>query len=168
MHGFKMYSMVLTVLTFDTVYRLVIMHLMLVVEQVGKNKEAKTKLEIVGCVKEQVDLVQRGFGCYLLSQFTFLTFNFILQSYDFLILWMANNSFSTMIKFYLYQAGLLTIIMSNLLKMVMIAYSSELLKAGSDSIRQSLAEEREISENEKLVKVGKDDIYQYFGTPSFC
>ena len=158
MHGFKMYSMVLTVLTFDTVYRLVIMHLMLVVEQVGKNKEAKTKLEIVGCVREQVNLVQSGFGFYLLSQFTFLTFNFILQSYDFLIQWMVDNRNSTTIKFYLYQTGLLTTLMTNLLKMMMIAYSSEWLKAETDSIRQNLVEERSISKNEEDVKVGYDDL----------
>ena len=153
MHGFKMYSTVLTIVTFDTLYSSISMHLTIMVKQFNKIQGTNTKLEFVGCVKEQIDLVQSGFGCYLLCQFTFLTFNFILQSYDFLIQWMVDSSNSSKTEFICRQVGLLTIILANLLKMVMIAIAAGWLVAATNGIRTSLVDERQLCKNEEYVKV---------------
>ena len=119
MNGFKVYSTVATIFTFDTIYGDITIHLIVMLKQFSTIENMEARLEFASCIREQFELIQSGFGFYLLSQLPFLTLNFILQTYDLLIQWMVdiNNSY-----FSLYQAALVIILLANLVKMVMIVY----------------------------------------------
>ena len=153
MNWFKIYSSVLAIQTFDTVYRSTSMHFLILTKQFDKLERKKDKFEFLTCLKEQFDLIQKGFGSYLLSQFSFLTFSFILLSYDFMIRLMLYSSYGYSTKFCMDQAGIMIVMLTNLFKMVMIAYSAYWMKTAVEDIRFKLMEERETCQDENELKV---------------
>ena len=156
MNGFKIYGSVLTIQTFDTVFRSVSMHFLVMVKQFVKIEGGKDRFEFLTCLKEQFELIQKGFGSYLLFQFSFLTLSFILLSYDFMIRLLLYSSgmvqWSTT-NYYLDQAGIMIVMLTNLFKMVMMAYSADWMKTSVEDVRFKLMEEREACRDENEIKV---------------
>ena len=150
MLGFKIYSSVLAIQTFDTVYRSVSIHFIVMVNQFRTIKDPQNKFRYATCIKEQVDLIQKGFGCYFLSQYAFLTVTFVLYSYDVLLKFMiaVDKTF-----LYINITGTVLVIMARLAKIVMIAYSVEWMKEAVDGVRSQLMEQRELCTAESDVKV---------------
>ena len=101
----------------------------------------KDKLVLVACMKTQFVSIQNGFGDYFLLQFSFVTFAFVLFSYNFVIqlMYLGKPSIASSINIF----GTLIVIITNLLKMAFIAFSAEWITEIVLQFHNRLVEEKE-------------------------
>ena len=166
MYSFKIIMAVFVIHTFDTLYKVITMEFQQMVKRFDDTTNTKDKLVLVSCMKTQFSTIQNGFGDYFLLQFSFVTFAFVLFSYNFVIqlMYLGKPSIASCINI----IGTLIVIITNLLKMAFIAFSTEWITGVVLQFRNRLVEEKEKCEAKEYERV-KFIQKQYFfeETPTF-